>query len=982
MSLIGTLEKYLSALEEIKTKGGLQKIHDDLLHELDMFIDDIDIKEEKETKILFEKISRLLKKKGIKTTPIENEFNSKKFTEKNGTAETDNMSKRTEETMTEKENGNANTTQHNVKSDGEKRHDDNSNINSYIQNVINIRDILSKTLFVDTDADDYAIYLPSEVPESIKPIQIDVIPINMFETFANMRKINTINISNNDLVSDTYGPAEVLYDSIFFSDMDLEKYGNIEKYFLYKASNVSRKLPNVNYMTECTKIPNPYNNDNTITTMFGQGTYYDMLMDRTDKSLTGRRTDAQYDDISVDAINRQISISLRIHPVDDQLLNIAINNCIQTQPLQPVLNEYIMIAADGYVASPKKRYDRNTLTISNVFSPVFNRLCVLSGTTYRARTLQSMTFMSRLWKTNVFKTSLEDDIAKMYAGAEISMTTIDGTTASLATINISAAEQALIGILNASFFRFDFNLTGPQNSLGAAISALIALIVLPIDQDTMDNDTYDMLCNTVFNEMMANAMNLPAFVRRAGDENAFRRYVNGPIPREASAFIRFILLRRGWLLFQRSDDRTIHCDILVPNCDTQNVNDQPYVLLSDFFAAILESSRRNPNPGKNTSANSFRRLIRGLRDIVCNKIMPAMRLIRYNVERIARIQSMLPYSADLALVNPSLRDERLRANIPLSGFLSLLMGISKAPDAFDWTTVLTFCDSMRKLNYAETISVEEALTVAISSHDIDKSVSKKDIIKDVLHPPTSAVAAITKVPSASLSALLSDTVLINLVKNSKPFRKITDIVKVLKAAFQHSPTASYGVVKGALLMSSPQNFRRSSQYVKRDNVIHNVVDGIQKFKAEDLVKGNHFPGLINSIKNGDDIYIEGPLPVRTSHSSEVATASFAFLTMNSPYDAFIDPTDLQHQRLIKIRAVDHFSDSSIDMIPSKFDNLLAKTSVFVHDAQSLMVQSKSTVRRFNYHESLLHIDIANLINFSVALPTELQLFDGTLVYDV
>nr|AYH64822.1 VP2 [Rotavirus I] len=946
-----------------------------MLHDLDMYIEPLLKDELSEAREKFAKIVKILQKKGIKTTPIENEFNSKKDSEESDTDKKDDAK------AAEKNSGNADQKENDM--DGSiKRDVEHVDVNSYIQNVVTIRDILSKTLFVDTDNEQYAIYLPSEVPTNIKPLQVEVIPINSYKPFAEITKMNTINMSDNEMVSDTLGPADILYDSKFFNDLDLEKFQTVDKYFLFKATQVAERLPNVNYMTECPKMPNPYNPDNTVTIMFGQDKYYDMLLDRTDKSLNARRTDAQYDDISVNAVTREIQVSMRMHPVDEQFLNVASNNCLLVEPLQPLLNEYMLIAADGYVANPKKRYDRSTVTIQNVISPVFNRLCVLSGTTYRARILQSMTLMSRLWKTNVFKTSLEDDISKLYATAEISMTTIDGTTASLATINIASAEQALVGILNASFFRFDINLTGPQNSLGAAVSAMVALVVLPTDQDTMEDDVFNMLCNTVYNELMANAMNLPSFVRRVGDENAFRRYVNGPIPREAAAFLRFVLLRRQWLLFQRTDNADQHCDIRVPNCDTHNVNDQPYILVSDFFSAILDASRRNPNPGKNTSANSFRRLVRGLRDIVCNKMIPLMRLVRYNVERIARVQKMLPYSADLVATNPTLRDERLRANLPLSGFLALLMGISKAPDAFDWTTVLTACDSFRKLNYAESESVESAMTVAISSHDIDKSVSKKDILKEVLKPPTSAVSSILNVPSASLSALLADTRLIQLTKASRSFVKITEITKILKAAFQHSPTANYGVVKGALLTSQPRPFRRSSRYVRRDNVIHNKVQGIQSFKVEDLSKGNYFPGLIQSVKNGDDIFIEGPLPVRTSHSAEVATASFAFLTMNSPYDAFVDPTDLRHQRLTKIRPVDHFSDASIDLIPSKFDNLLARTSVFVYDAQNLMVQSKSVKKKFNYHESLIHVDVSSLLDYSVALPAELQLFDGTLVYDV
>ncbi|UKG23807.1 VP2 [Rotavirus L] len=853
----------------------------------------------------------------------------------------------------------------------------------YIQDVLKIWHTLSKTLFIDVENDAYSIYVPERGSVNLKPVNIEFKTIDKFKVTTHVDKKPTIILSNRQGVADSLGPSEILYTSSFFDDMSLESIKDLELYFLDKSLKLKKELPNLPYMSDIEKEINPFNVNNSIVKSFGQATYYAMINDRTDRLFDARRNAAQFDNIIVDAQNRNIDFTLRLHPFDQQLLRIVERYAYNGQDLADMIRRYAMLGADGYVIAPKIRVDRDMQLIQDRKSQVLDRLCELSGLVYRTRITHSIRSMSKLWKTEVFRTSLEDEITKIYSSAEISMTTIDATTSALSSINIGSAKMALDVLLNMSFFRFELDLVGSQSSFGSAMSAAIMLVLLPTDPAHMDEDTFDNLCNLVYNELIAWPTDQENFVKRAGMTNAFQQYVNGGrINRDIQAYMRHVLLRRPWLPLQRTNDIRRNCDITVPDIDLRNINDPTYMALGRFINGIIEASKRNPNPGKSINANSFRKLIRNMRDICINNLMPIVRLHRYNVERMARLQDFLPYSADLFDVDQNLRDERIRIKMPIAGVLSLAMGITKAPDAFDWGNMLEFADEIRKMNFAEAIATEDVLTLAVLKNNINPAISKKEVLLDNIEPPTPTVASITRIPSAALSAILSDRVLVNLVRNTHSFRMIQDINNALHAAFDNCPTTQHGIAKGALLHPSPQEFHRSSQFVRRDNVIFQQPHNIQAFNLQDLMAGNYYQGLIGQVRNRNPIYINGPIRVKTSNANDINDVTMSYLTMNSPYNAFIDPSDLKHQRMLQPREVDLFIDENLSAPDDEFDNVLGRTSVFVRDAQRLVVPLNSNRHQYPYHEIMITDSVTKYLTFTVALPPDLQLFNGALVYEM
>nr|WBV74438.1 VP2 [Bat RVJ-like rotavirus BtSY3] len=752
-------------------------------------------------------------------------------------------------------------------------------------------------------------------------------------------------------------------------------------YMLNKSLDIKNGLPNLQYLSKIDKEPNPMNPQNTIVVSFNQNEYYQLIMDRTDRSLDARRHAIEFDNVIVDAQRRNITFPVRFHPVDMQLIRLAHDTAIQTQNLTAIMREYAMIAADGYVVTPKTRVDRDQRLIRTKRSQVLDRLCELSGLVYRTRILHSIRIMTTLWKTNVFYTSLEDEITKIYAAAEISMVAIDATVSALSSVNIGVAKQTLDILLNMSFYRCEIELIGSQTSFGSALSAAIFLVLLPTDQDHMEEDVFDNLCNLVFNELIAWPSDLPSFVRRNGATNAFRVYVNAGVNREIAAYMRFVLLRRPWLPLVQSQNRYRQCHVLIPNVDPANINDQTYVMLNGFLNGIINASRRNPNPGRTINANSFRKLLKNLRDICVSRLMPVIRLIKYNVERVARAFQFLPYSADLFDINPELRDERLRIKLPISGALSLVMGVTKAPDPFDWSSILKFADNVRKLDYAEADAVEDAAVIAVLKNDMDRTISKKETLINSIKPPTPTIAAIAKIPSAALTSIFSDRQLINLIRQTDSYTIITRIMAILNAAFANVPTSHHGIGKGALLNPIPAPFGRSSQYVRRDNVIFHRPPGVQTFTIQQLMNGQYFQGLIAQIRARRPVFIEGPIQLRVAHANDIEQITTAYLTMNSPYDSFINPKDLQQQRMIEPREVDLYIDEETNRPNDEFENVMSRTSVYILDAQRMIVPVQAQTLNFAYHDIMISDSVIPYLTFTIAQPPDLQLFNGLLVFE-
>lgn len=78
----------------------------------------------------------------------------------------------------------------------------------------------------------------------------------------------------------------------------------------------------------------------------------------------------------------------------------------------------------------------------------------------------------------------------------------------------------------------------------------------------------------VFNELIAWTVDRPTFVKRTGMTNAFEANVNiggGNMTRDITAYMRFVLLRRPWAVFQRTYDDQYAADIMIPNIDEANV---------------------------------------------------------------------------------------------------------------------------------------------------------------------------------------------------------------------------------------------------------------------------------------------------------------------------------------------------------------------------------------------------------------------------
>uniref|UniRef100_A9Q1K8 Inner capsid protein VP2 n=1 Tax=Rotavirus X (isolate RVX/Human/Bangladesh/NADRV-B219/2002/GXP[X]) TaxID=348136 RepID=VP2_ROTB2 len=972
MEVIEKLETIRETLNDTKDKKDFQKIHDELVQYLDG-VDSLTIDDDKWNEILklFKTIIIKLKSSTIKTTPLENELlqHEKKRTVKE-------VEKVEEDIKTDVTNDTSKPTLMD-----KVLQVSNQPNNPYSADVLQIRTILSKTLFVDTDSEAYSLYVPESQKLDVSPITIELTTIEKYQPKVNILKQAVIVPSQNPLLADTYGAPEILFSTDFFDDITSNSSEGLQLYFFDKAYKLKKELPNLPFLSSLDKDVNPLNPLNSVCKSFGQEKYYDMVMDRTDRGLDARRAAMQFDNVIVDAQNRTVQFNVRMHPFDLQLLRISQQFAEPMQDLAPVVREYMMLGADGYVLTQKIRLDRDQQLIANRRSVVFDRMCELSGPLYRSRIIHSMRMMSKLWRTNVFRTSLEDEITKIYAAAEVSMISIDATTSALSTINIASAEQTLNALLNMSFFRCELDLIGSQSSFGAAMSAMIALMILPTDQENMDDEVFDVLCNLVYNELIAWAADRPVFVRRAGATNAFRQFVNAGLNRDITNYMRFVLLRRPWLPLYNSRDVRRNAHVLVPNVDLANINDQVYVAINSFLNGIIEASRRNPNPNKTISANSFRKLMKNMRDICVNRLMPVIRLIRYNVERIGMILHMLPYSADIFDINRNLRDERLRIKIPMSGFLSLVMGITKAPDAFDWSQILNFADDVRKMDYAEAISIEDSASVAIMRNDANRATSKKEIFISEVRPPTPTVASIQKIPSATLTAIFSDRQLINLIRDTHSFRVIREIAVALQAAFDNSPTSQHGVGKGAVLHPVPQNFGRSSQFVRRDNILLQRPAGIQQFTIEDLKQGRYFQGLMAQIRARQPIIVNGPIPLRISDAAEIEQVTLAFLTMNSPYDAYIDPRDLKQQKLLTDREVDLFIDQSPARPNDEFDNVMARTSVFIIDAPRAIVPINPQRLNFPYHDIMVTDSVTKFIEFTVALTPDLQLFNGLLVFE-
>ncbi|ASV45168.1 core capsid protein VP2 [Rotavirus B] len=853
----------------------------------------------------------------------------------------------------------------------------------FTQDVFQLRTTLSKTLFIDVDAEEYSVYVPLEV-QNISPVVIDIRPIQTYKPKTLMYKDTAIIPSNNDLVSDQWGADEILYDSHMFNDINIGQIEDFETYLLEKAVEIKDSLPNINHISQLSKDTNPFNVHNTLCLDFGQKEYYNLISDRTNQSFVGRRQAVQFDNVVVDGIERTARISLRLHPFDNQMLNLIPLNLIHEQPIIDVIREYQLVAADGFVATPKIRLDKDVTIIADARSPVLARLCELSPYLHRTRILDSMTQFSPLWKVNVFSSSIENAKDSIYKMAEISFTVADSVTSALSTVNVASAQQTLTVLLNSCIFRLEIDPTGSQSNFGAAISAAIMLVLFPTDEETMPTNVFDNLCNLVYNELIAWTVDRPTFVKRTGQTNAFEANVNiggGNMNRDILAYIRFILLRRPWILYQRTYDEAYAADIFIPNIDEANINDQAYVAVNSLFSGLIQAAQRNPNPGRQISANSFRKLLKSMKDVCSNKLMPIVRLIRYNIERMARVYRWFPYSADFANRIPHFRDERLRVKVPISGVLSIMLGINKAPEAFDWYNILKFADSIRLKNYAEMESIEIIMSKAIIRNDIKPSRSKKDYIIQNLKPPTNVVAAIAKMPSATLTSILSDRILVNGVRLTQSFGVINRVIDAIRVAFENVPTAEHGIAKGALLLPYPRPFNRSSAYVRKDNVIYNAPTEVQRFNISDLLEGRFYQGLIGQVQRMFPFVINGPLQVRNLDVTAIESVTSGYLTMSSPYDACVRPEDLRHNKIVSPPTVDHYSDSNIQRPNTQFEQLLSKTSVFIIDAPKIAVQQDSTVYAFQYRDIQINTSVVDKLEFTSVKPPDVTLFNGLLVFE-
>nr|ADC53106.1 VP2 [Bovine group B rotavirus] len=853
----------------------------------------------------------------------------------------------------------------------------------FAQDVFQLRTTLSKTLFIDVDAEEYSVYVPLDV-QRISPVVIDIKPIQTYKPNAIMYKNTAIIPSDNDLVSDQWGADDILYDSHMFNDINMSQIEDFETYLLEKAAEIRDYLPNINHVSQLSKDVNPFNIHNTLCLDFGQREYYNLIADRTNQSFLARRQAVQFDNVVVDGIERTARISLRLHPFDQQMLNIIPLNLIYEQQMVDVIRDYQLVAADGFVATPKTRLDKDVTVIADIRSPVLARLCELSPYLQRTRILDSMTQFSPLWKVNVFSSSIENAKDSIYKMAEISFTVADSVTSALSTVNVASAQQTLIVLLNSCIFRLEIDPTGSQSNFGAAISAAIMLVLFPTDEETMPTNVFDNLCNLVYNELIAWTVDRPTFVKRTGQTNAFEANVNiggGNMNRDIQAYIRFVLLRRPWMLYQRTYDEAYAADILIPNIDEANVNDQTYVAVNSLFSGLIQAAQRNPNPGRQISANSFRKLLKSMKDVCSNKLMPIVRLIKYNIERMARVYRWFPYSADFANRIPHFRDERLRVKVPTSGVLSIMLGINKAPEAFDWYNILKFADSIRSKNYAEMESIETIMSKAIIRNDIKPSRSKKDYIIQNLKPPTNVVAAISKMPSATLTSILSDRILVNRIRLTQSFSVISRIIEAIRMAFDNVPTAEHGIAKGALLLPYPRPFTRSSAYVRKDNVIYNAPTDIQRFNISDLLEGRFYQGLVGQVQHMAPFVINGPLQVRNLDITAIESVTSGYLTMSSPYDACIRPEDLRHNKIVSPPIVDHYSDSSIQRPNTQFEQLLSKTSVFIIDAPKLTVQQDSSVLTFQYRDIQINTSVVDRLEFTSVKPPDVTLFNGLLVFE-
>nr|AXF38731.1 MAG: viral structural protein 2 core protein [Ruddy turnstone rotavirus] len=851
------------------------------------------------------------------------------------------------------------------------------------KDILTIREIASKILFVDAESETYSVYVPTST-QKVETVTIEFKPLQTYVNQAKMIKESVIFLSDRDNVSDQVGPEQVLFDSSFFSDIKNEDVRYFENYLLEKSMQIKNSMPNINCISSIEKETNPLNIQNTICTSFGQNEYYNLVMDRTNRSYEMRRQAVQFDNVTIDGVQRTITMSMRLHPLDDQILSAVPMNELQTQPLSDVLTRYQLVAADGYATSPKSRVDRDQRLLADVRSQVLSRICELSPYVYRARILSSLNMMTNLWKVNVFSESIENAKDSIYRSAEISFTVADSTTSALSTINVASAQQALFILLNSSIFRLEIDLVGNQSSFGAAISAAMTLIIFPTNAETMSNHVFDDLCNVVYNELIAWAVDRPTFVKRTGATNAFEHHVNqggGNMNRDIIAFMRYVLLRRPWNVYQRSNNPDYNCDIMLPNIDEANVNDQAYMSINSLLNGISTAAQRNANPGRQMTANSFRKLIKSMKDMCANNMMPLVRLMRYNVERVARIFEWFPYTADIQQLNAAMRDERLRVKLPISGVLSILMGINKAPDHFDWHALLEFADKVRKMNYAEMTAVEDVASYVILKNDGNRSVSKKDTFLSKIKPPTTTITAITKIPSATLTTILSDRMLVNSIRNSRSYTLLTRLMQVVQAAFDNVPTAQHGMAKGALLLPYPKNFGRSSVYVRRDNIIFNPPQGVNTYRISDLLFGRFYQGMIGQIQNMQPVMITGPIKVRTSDPAAIESITSAYLTMSAPYDAYINPTDLKHNKVVEPREVDYFTDNKPTRPHQQFEQMMSKTSVFVLDARRLIVQSNATNYRFNYHDIMITDTVTDKIEFSAVQPPDVTLFNGLLVYE-
>nr|WME84902.1 inner capsid protein VP2 [Porcine rotavirus B] len=851
------------------------------------------------------------------------------------------------------------------------------------QDVFQLRTTLSKTLFIDVDAEDYSVYVPTET-QPLAPVSIDIRPIQAYKPRTLIYKDTAIIPSENDLVSDQWGADEILYDSDMFNDINQAQISDFETYLLDKAVDIKDSLPNVNYISQLNKDTNPFNVHNTLCLDFGQRAYYDLIADRTNQSFQNRRQAVQFDNVVVDGIERMARISLRLHPFDNHILNLVPLNLIQDQPIAGVIRDYQLVAADGFVATPKVRLDKDVTVVADVHSQVLARLCELSPFLYRTRILDSLTQFNPLWKVNVFSSSIENAKDSIYKMAEISFTVADSVTSALATVNVASAQQTLIVLLNSCVFRIEIDPVGSQSNFGAAISAAIMLVLFPTDEETMPTNVFDNLCNLVYNELIAWTIDRPTFTKRTGQTNAFEANVNvggGNMNRDILAYIRFVLLRRPWMVYQRTHDETYAADILLPNIDEANINDQTYIAVNSLFSGLIQAAQRNPNPGRQITANSFRKLLKSMKDVCSNKLMPIVRLIKYNIERMARIFRWFPYSADLANRIPQFRDERLRVKVPISGVLSIMLGINKAPESFDWFNILKFADSIRLKNYAERESVETIMSKAIIRNEIKPSRSKKDYIIQNLKPPTNVIAAIPKMPSATLTSILSDRILVNQIRLTQSFQITNRIIDAIKIAFENVPTAEHGIAKGALLLPYPKPFNRSSAYVRKDNVIHNPPADVQRFNISDLLEGRFYQGLIGQVQHMAPFVINGPLQVRNLDIAAIESVTSGYLTMSSPYDACIRPEDLRHNKIVSPPVVDHYSDSSIQRPNTQFEQLLSKTSVFIIDAQKLTVQQDSTTYTFQYRDIQLNTSVVDKLEFTSVKTPDITLFNGLLVFE-